>query len=301
MGAFKDKTGMRFGRLTVLKRDGHMRDHHIAWLCQCDCGNIIRVGTNSLTSGNTKSCGCYHIDKISGHKMVNIEGNRYGRLVVISFYGYDKGFDRWKCKCDCGNETIVPRHALESGNTTSCGCYKRQRTIETHYKHGGYKDRLYGVWIDIKKRCYNENERSYKDYGGRGIEMCDEWKNDYGNFKSWAISAGYDENAGYMECTIDRIDVNGNYCPENCRWANAVTQGNNRRTNKRIEINGRVKTLAQWAEEYGINTSTVNSRINQMKWDVVKAITTPVAEKKWDAMRKIDPSRRVIHRKEISC
>ena len=276
MGAFKDITGMRFGRLTVLKRDGYMRDRHVAWLCQCDCGNIIRVGTNSLTSGNTKSCGCYRIDKISGHKMVNIEGNRYGRLVVVSYYGYENGLDRWKCKCDCGNETIVPRHALESGNTTSCGCYKRQRTIETHYKHGGYKDRLYGVWIDIKKRCYNENERSYKDYGGRGIEMCDEWKNDYKNFKNWAISAGYDENAGYMECTIDRIDVNGNYCPENCRWVDIKVQANNTRSNCVIEYNTEKHTLSEWANILGIKTTTLWTRIYTYNWSVEKAFTTPV-------------------------
>lgn len=276
MGAFKDKTGMRFGRLTVLKRDGYMRDHHVAWLCQCDCGNIIRVGTNSLTSGNTKSCGCYHIDKVSDHKIVNIEGNRYGRLVVISYYGYDKGFDKWKCKCDCGNETIVSRHALESGNTTSCGCYNKQRIRETHYKHGGCKDRLYGVWKDIKKRCYNENERSYKNYGGRGIKMCDEWKNNYENFKSWAISAGYDENAGYMECTIDRIDVNGNYCPENCRWVDVKVQANNMRSNCVIEYNAEKHTLSEWANILGIKAITLWARINTYNWSIEKAFTTPV-------------------------
>lgn len=224
-------------------------------------------------------------------------GSKVGNWTLIRRGSTPSGHTAYYCECECGTRRWVQKHHLEDGTSKSCGCLFREAVKNRNKTHGMSGTRIYRIWRSMLTRCESPRHPTYAQHGARGISICKEW-HEFPAFYKWAIETGYVDGA---KLSLDRIDNNGNYCPENCRWANAVTQGNNRRTNKRIEINGRVKTLTQWAEEYGININTVNSRINQMKWDVVKAITTPVAGKKWEAMRKIDPSRRVIHRKEISC
>ena len=151
-----------------------------------------------------------------------------------------------------------------------------------HYTHGGTPkgnwERLYGIYAGMKSRCYNPNREKYAVYGGRGIAICDEWLGTYGyaNFRKWAYDAGYDENAPKGQCTIERIDVNGNYSPDNCRWATNKEQSNNRTTNRFIEFNGERKTLSQWGETTGINPDTIQARIDYRGWSVEKALTTPV-------------------------
>jgi hypothetical protein len=124
-------------------------------------------------------------------------------------------------------------------------------------------------------RCYNKESNGYDNYGGRGIVVCDEWKNSYDSFKAWALSVGYDEGANAFDCTIERIDVNGNYCPENCCWKNIKEQANNKRTNHIVEYNGEKHTLSEWSEILSIPYTTLQSRICTYKWDVEKAFTTP--------------------------
>jgi hypothetical protein len=160
-------------------------------------------------------------------------GKRFGRLVVVSESGRTKtGIAMWECQCDCGNTTIVRGTHLREGSVRSCGCYNSE-VAKTRAKHGKRWHRLYGVWENMKVRCYNQNCKYFKNYGGRGISICDEWKNDFQAFYDWAMANGYDETATKWRCTIDRIDVNGDYCPENCRWVDMKTQQNNRTNNKR--------------------------------------------------------------------
>lgn len=124
--------------------------------------------------------------------------------------------------------------------------------------HGMSHSRIYQCWADIKQRCLNPNNQSYHNYGDRGITICEEWKDDFMSFYNWAINNGYNDTL-----TIDRIDVNGNYCPENCRWATMKTQANNRRTNHYIEIDGETRTLEEWISLYGISKNTVMTRMTR--------------------------------------
>lgn len=165
-------------------------------------------------------------------KRVDLTGKRFGRLVVICRAGKGKGWQSlWLCRCDCGSFVVVRHSSLTSGNTKSCGCYHRDYTAITHTKHGHFGDRLYFVWNTMKGRCNNPNNQKYKDYGGRGIKVCDEWANDFMSFYIWAMNNGYDPDAPYGVTTIDRIDVNGDYCPDNCQWVDMKTQSQNKRAN----------------------------------------------------------------------
>lgn len=201
-------------------------------------------------------------------KPLDLVGKRFGALTVIERRPSDaKGQSMWLVRCDCGNEKIVRGHDLSQGKTTTCGCSRIKSCV--FYEHGLSKDKLHGLWRNIKGRCYNPNNPSYKFYGARGIKMCDEWTNDFVAFYDWAHTNGYKEGL-----QIDRIDVDGDYCPENCRWVSKTIQANNTRRNIYVTMNGTTKTIAEWCKELGINYHSVQTRTYK-GWDPVLALTTP--------------------------
>lgn len=178
-----------------------------------------------------------------------LEGMRFGKLTVLAEHPErdNRGAIMWVCKCDCGNTKIINGNSLRSGRSTTCGCSTR--------KHGMRNTRLWNIFDGMLKRCYKPSHQWYKRYGGRGIVICDEWLKDRGSFFSWALANGYRD-----DLTIDRIDTNGNYCPENCRWVDMKTQINNRSTTPTVEIDGECKTISEWASVTGIAYQTIYRR-----------------------------------------
>lgn len=190
-------------------------------------------------------------------KLIDISGCKFGRLTVVSL---DKSTGRrsfWLCKCDCGKETIVMKDNLRNGNTRSCGCIKTENPPRK--THGESKTKLHFVWNTMKARCKTKSVRNYNNYGGRGISVCKEWE-DYINFRNWSINNGYEDGL-----TIERIDVNGNYCPQNCTWATRKEQARNKRNNLLHEIDGVTKPLIEWCEILNKNYEKARHRVQKRK------------------------------------
>lgn len=167
------------------------------------------------------------------YKFNDLTGKKYNHLTVVKQNGRTK--DRhilWECVCDCGNTTYVSSRDLITGHTKSCGCIQKDAVKKSRLVHGDRDARLYRVWKSMKKRCENSNDKSYKYYGAKGVTVCKEW-HDYSCFRTWALQNGYDENADYGECTIDRINPYGNYEPSNCRWVGMDIQARNKRADMR--------------------------------------------------------------------
>lgn len=241
--------GKMFGFLEVIseaKRKGKYR----FLTCKCHrCGRIKDINLHSVTHGITTSCGC-------GHRN-NLIGRRFGHLVVVDYSLSKNGKTFWKCKCDCGTTKDVGADGLVKGAIQTCGCCSEKSGVHNHnYKHGLTHSRIMRIWTNMKGRCYNPREKAYKNYGARGITICSEWINDVKSFYDWAILNGYDDTL-----TIDRIDVNGNYEPSNCRWVDRKTQCNNQRNNHLIEYKGERLTISQISDKTKIPSHVISNRI----------------------------------------
>ena len=205
---------------------------------------------------------------------IDLTGQRFGKWTVESRAENSiKGDARWNCICDCGTHRIVFGNSLRHGSSKSCGCFNPKRDAGLHRTHNLCHHPLYPVWNTMRQRCTNPDSKSYPRYGGRGIKVCEAWSS-FKEFHDWAVSNGWQEGL-----TIDRIDNDGNYCPENCRWVDYNVQANNTSANRLITYKGKTQTEAQWAKELGMNKYTLSSRINLRGWSIEKAFETPVKKR----------------------
>lgn len=250
-----DLTGNTYGKLTVLER----AENHLSpkggvttmWKCACNCGNVIIANSSLLKTGKTRSCGCLSNDKN------DISGIKYGMLTAILKEKVDNNRQSWWIfRCDCGKEKVLLKNSVTSGNVISCGCFHKSR-------NGLSNTRIYGIWKGMIARCYNKNSKPYSNYGGRGITVCKEWreeKNGFTNFYEWSVKHGYD-----CSLSIDRKDNDGNYNPENCRWATSIEQNNNTRNTRKFEYNGKFYTLTELSNDFKVKRSTIDSRLRKGK------------------------------------
>jgi len=200
-------------------------------------------------------------------KTIDLTGLKFGKWTVMEKdSAASNGTLMWLCKCECGTIKKVRGTTLRNGESVSCGCSWRFN-IEC--------ERIHYVWEHMKQRCYNPKNTRYKHYGGRGITICQEWLDDFMNFYNWSIDNGYKE-----DLTIDRINVNGNYEPSNCRWITNKEQQSNKQYNHLITFNDKTKAITQWAECLGIRSNTLFTRIDKYGWSIEKALTTPVEKRK---------------------
>lgn len=248
MGKFEDLSGKRYGKLVVLNLDENQeKGKDKRWICRCDCGKIKTVTSYSLKSGRTTSCGC--------NRAIDIEGEKFGRLTVIkrSEKRDSSGNVYWICRCDCGNETEVQGRSLRKGLIVSCGCYHKEKAEFINKKHGKSRTRIYSILCAMKSRCYSQSDEKYPEYGGRGIKICDEWMGEHGfeSFIKWAEENGYKQNL-----TIERIDVDGNYEPSNCRWATPKEQMQNTRRSRYVKYDGEIYSISELADKLNITYMT---------------------------------------------
>lgn len=202
---------------------------------------------------------------------VDITGQKFGRLTVLSVHqsSHPGSRTKWLCQCECGNTTIVTISRLRNGKTKSCGCLRKETCRKNFTIHGSYKLPLHAVWNTMLSRCNNKNSSSYLDYGGRGISVCEEWHK-YELFEAWAFSHGY-----ISGLTIERVNNEKGYNPENCIWISKRQQARNKRNTRYLSFNGVSKSVLDWSDEVGISTSTIYARI-RMGWSIKDALSKPV-------------------------
>lgn len=273
----RDLTGQKFGRWTAIERTKiYSGKWRTAWKCVCDCGTERTISQDNLVGGRSLSCGCLmrEVNADLRSKHFDLVGQKFGKWTVLEktemFLGDGhRKYQAWLCRCECGTERTVLQDALLNGASKSCGCRMSEVSVQIHATHDESNTRLYDIWSGMKARCYNHAVDSYENYGGRGIGVCDEWLNDYTAFSNWAHSNGYSD-----DLTLDRIDVDGDYCQDNCRWANRITQCNNKRNNLRIDWHGETHTLAEWCRILHLPYKKTHARYRYYGWDIDDIFTT---------------------------
>lgn len=277
-----DLTNQIFGIIRVIEEDKEETQKRMErygksipyWKTVCTvCGHISsRNGSELFKIRKKGTTGC------SACSGVDLTGEKIGRLTVLGVEKTSKTGKRfWLCQCDCGNTVIHETGQLRAKNAPqSCGCLQREAASKVgkktiHYIVDGVEKmsdgvkRIHNIWSEMRQRCNNPNNHAYKYYGGRGIIVCDEWQ-DVTVFEKWALENGYEDNL-----TIDRIDTNGNYEPDNCRWVDMQTQANNTRSNKMLPYHGRTQSLADWCRELSLDYHRTKARLNSCGYTVEQA------------------------------
>ena len=275
--------GVVFGKLTVVREgprvpNGAKTARGIVVKCECGSDEFV-TNINNLRSGRTTSCGCAKrlaaakiaagqkgismADRSVTGRQAGLEGQVFGRLTAVEDLGQVEGYRAYRCSCSCGEETVVAAHRLlHDKGPRSCGCLQREAVT----KHGMEGTRVYEIWRNMRGRCFDIKDKSYPGYGGRGITVCERWK----DFQRFYDDMGEPPSDLH---TLDRRNNDGNYEPDNCRWATPEEQANNRRNSVLIEYDGRTQTLTQWAREYGIHPITLAGRLKR-GWSVADALGT---------------------------
>lgn len=234
---YRDLEGQTFDKLTAILYCGKGR-----WICSCECGKLTRVSSYDLCRGTRTRCSsCAQID--------DLRGKMFGYWKVLSRAESRNGHILWNCICTkCGTKRKVFADSLKRPHTLSCGCCTAETLREYHTTHGMTKTRIYNIWAKIKERCFKPNSPAYKYYGSRGIKICDRWKDSFENFRDdmYESYLKHVEEYGEKNTTLDRIDVNGDYCPENCRWATWNEQADNRRNSEIIVLGREAHNLTEW-------------------------------------------------------
>lgn len=262
---FQNLVGRRFGKLIVVELSPKTKNRSTLWKCICDCGNEKIARNKNLLEGITLDCGCMS-------KQGYNQGQKISRLTLLKQLPAPKGRS-WECLCDCGNKLKVKESYIRDGSVKSCGCLAKEYRTIGNVIHNLCGTRINKIYQGMKNRCYLNKSISYKNYGGRGIKICDEWLGENGliNFYNWALSNGYNDSL-----TIDRINNDGNYEPSNCRWVTPLEQQNNTRINRWFEYNGEKLTLSQISRKYNINISTLSHRLRKYNGDIEKSLKEPI-------------------------
>jgi hypothetical protein len=227
------------------------------WLCRCECGSQKEIAAYRVIHGNSRSCGC-----IRREVKRNLAGKKFGKWTVLKHM--EKRPIYCLCQCECGSEPkIVHNKLLISGESKSCGCYRLERLREAISTHKMSEKPIYRTWIAMASRCNNPNHSAYRDYGGRGIKICERWK----KFENFYEDMG-DKPPGM---TIDRIDNDGDYSPSNCRWVTSKEQSRNKRSNVWVTFNGKTMTVADWARETGLRAEKIRYRL-KAGWPTEKVL-----------------------------
>ena len=248
-----DISNRMFGRLRPIQIAETPIRGRLPWKCLCECGNIVFVCSGQLVSGNTKSCGCLKSDSASERFFIDLSGKTFSGWTVIRRTENRGRRTMWECVCVCGAKRDVQAESLTSGKSASCGCISREATSQRSKTHGMRHTREWNTWNRMIQRCTNKKNPAFKDYGGRGIFVCERWLNSFENF--------YADMGDSNGLQIDRINNNGNYEPGNCRWTTCKQNCRNRRNSRLIEFGGETKCVTEWAEHFSVCSKSLSYRI----------------------------------------